>query len=79
MVDFAAATFPRILHTIESGELIAKPEALTLLAGRFPAWHPLVIDAWSREGRRLGRLRGMRIALRMVREIRKSAGNTPMS
>jgi hypothetical protein len=71
MVDFAVTTLPRILHTLRSGSIISKPEALALLRSESSRWSPLVDDVESRLGgssaqhRRLNRLK----RAMMVREF----------
>jgi len=50
--DFAVATLPRVLHTLETGEIISKPRALALLAQREPEWRAVAQAALARlEGR----------------------------
>lgn len=47
-VDFAVGTLPRIHHTLRTGELIGKPQAMMELSGREWEWKNLVDDAMAR-------------------------------
>lgn len=77
--DFAAATLPRVLHTLETGEIISKPQALALLAERFPEWGPLASPG-------LGRLARARTTVAFIRAMiergngraRPAAGPAPL-
>jgi hypothetical protein len=48
MVDFAVLTLPRILHTLETGEIISKRAAASWLERRCPEWRSLVADTRGR-------------------------------
>ena len=50
VVDFAVSTLPRVLHTLDTGEIISKPRALALLAARDPEWRGLAAAALERLG-----------------------------
>lgn len=75
-VDFAVTTLPRILWTLETGEIISKPQGVRLLLERFPELRSLAEEVRVRieEGRRSGagpvaRLARMRATVRFIREM----------
>lgn len=74
-VDFAVLTLPRILYTLETGELITKPQAAAWIERRFPHWRELVADVRSRFGdaqpapRTLSRVRRAWATRRFVLEM----------
>lgn len=66
MARFAATTIPRILHTLETGDIPTKPEALAFLETRLPEFAALADDVRA-HGRRLGRLARARLCLGLTR------------
>lgn len=66
MVDFAVCTLPRIHHTLHTGAIIAKPQALDLCDQLFPEWTFLTNDVRTRRN-------GCRARLSPVQRIRRAA------
>src|SRR5206468_4294529 len=48
MVDFGVTTLPRILWTLETGEIISKPQGVRLVLERYPEWRSLAEEVLGR-------------------------------
>jgi hypothetical protein len=72
-VDFAVTTLPRILHTLETGEIVPKRDALRLLRERFGGFERLIDDVESRcaDGRSAWGDRPVRArcTVRLIRDV----------
>lgn len=61
--DLAVLTYPRILITLSTGQIVTKQDAADWLAVASPQWLPLIEDA---RGQRMGRLRRWRMMVSFV-------------
>lgn len=72
-VDFALATLSRILHTLETGEIISKQDAVPLLRKRFDGFDRLIDDVEARftggRSARVDRVTRARYTVRLIRDV----------